>query len=167
MSSFINTSKHFASIQKSIMFLWNQKEKIFNYEIAQIVPEFSIMKGFKRSIVEEKFTEILNTIIDLQVTCVFLQYKHHYIGTLDQRIQETKQEIKENLQLGTLLSKPALFKAIQGVFYQIETEYLTDLRPLSQEEKTALKFLKLLEKRLAYDIASNTDDYVKAQWSIC
>lgn len=166
MSSFINDSKHFASIKKSIMFLLTKKDKLFQYEVDRIVPEFSTRSGLNMYMVEEKLTEIIDTIIDLQVTCVFLQYKDHYEGTLDQDIRETKQQIKTNLNSGDLLNKPALFKAIQCIFYQTETEFLTDLRPLSQEEKKALNFLKLLEKRLAYAIAEDTDFYQRAPWAI-
>lgn len=166
MSSFINNSKHFACTRETINYLYSKREMVFEYDTAQIVPEFTHRKGFARNIVEAKITEIMHTIIDLQVTCVFLQYKHHYVGTLDQDIRNTKVEIKACLNTGKILTKVELFKAIQSMFYQIETEHLTDLRPLFQKEETVLKFFEVLENALAHNIVTHTEEYEKAEWNL-
>lgn len=166
MSSFINSSKHFACIQKSIISLWSQRTSMLEYKIAKIVPELSVNRRSTREVVEAKLTEIMHTIIDIQITCVFLQYRHHYAGKLDQEISETKKQIKTNLNNGKALSMPGLLKAIQCMFYQIELEYLTDLRPLSTEEEVTINFFRTLEKALVYEIATHTSEYENSAWSI-
>ncbi|WP_270561474.1 hypothetical protein [Bacteroides cellulosilyticus] len=166
MSSFINSSKHFASVKKSIITLRYREKDIMKFKIARLLPELSVLNSRNQEMAEEKINEIIDTIIDIQVICVCLQYKHHYIGTLDKKIYETQEHIKGNLETGEILSKIALFKAIQSILYQIELEHLTDLRPLSQKEETALKFMDILKEALMYSIIRNLDEYDKAEWCI-
>lgn len=113
MSSFINSSKHFASVKKSIITLRYREKDIMKFKIARLLPELSVLNSRNQEMAEEKINEIIDTIIDIQVICVCLQYKHHYIGTLDKKIYETQEHIKGNLETGEILSKIALFKAIQ------------------------------------------------------
>jgi DNA primase len=166
MSSFINSSKHFASVKKSIIALRYREKEIMEFKIARLLPELSVFNNRNQEMAEEKINELIDTIIDIQVICVCLQYKHHYIGTLDKKINETQEHIKGNLETGEILSKIALFKAIQSILYQIELDYLTVLRPLSPKEEIALKFMDILKEALMYNIIRDIDEYDKAEWSI-
>ena len=167
MSSFICSNKHFASIAKGIMHIININSFHVSYDLKQIAPQIYSYK----QIANEKFAmkevnSFIETLMELQVLCVSLQYRHHYEGHLDQEISEQREILHMPCDNPVSLSPAALYKSIHCALYQIETEHLEELRPLTSKEKDCLTFFRLFAANIADHIVSGLPDYDKAPWVI-
>lgn len=107
----------------------------------------------------------MDTIRELNVVCVSLQYKNEYKGSLDQEIKEQLEYVKTTLDYESL-NNVGLYKSLQCLNYQIETHHLRELRELTPEEENALFFINELKTHLAHEIVTGLDSYDKAKWSI-
>lgn len=58
MSSFINSSKHFASVKKSIITLRYREKDIMKFKIARLLPELSVLNSRNQEMAEEKINEM-------------------------------------------------------------------------------------------------------------
>ncbi len=166
MSSFINTPKHFNSIEFSIQNLFWGSKFYCPYSFKAVFPELYDKKHYSTERIEKVVTGIMDTLRELSVLCVTLQYKHHYNGTLDNEIVSQKTMLLTDRKDKVLLSNVGLYKAIGNVLYQIETEHLKELRALTPDEENCLFFFKELRNELAADIVSELPEYQDAKYSL-
>lgn len=135
MSSFICSNKHFASIAKGIMCIINTNNFHVSYNLKQIAPQ---IYGYKRTSDEQSAIKEVNSFIEilmeLQVLCVSLQYRHHYEGRLDQEISEQREILHIPCNNPVLLSPVALYKSIQCTLKQNTSKSYDRLH---QKKKTA------------------------------
>ena len=165
MSSFICSSKHFNSIERTVINLTQDQNFYFPYAFKCVYPELYEKRYYTQDRIDSAVTEIVNVLRELNVLCVSLQYKHHYPGTLDKEISEQKAIVSDRAQSANL-SKIELYKALICVSYQIEEQHLTELRQLSQQETNALFFIKEMKGALSADIIRSLPDYDVAAWEI-
>ena len=116
--------------------------------------------------IAEVIGEFVETLKELQVLCVTLQYRHHYEGRLDAEMQEQREIFKADKSRGNELNVYALSKALRCIRYQIETGHLTQLRELTEMEQTALTLLDDLINDLCSYIVCNAQQYEAAKWEI-
>ncbi len=166
MSSFLNTPKHFNSIEFSIQNLFWGSNFYCPYSFKAVFPELYDKKHYSTERIEKTVTGIVDTLRELSVLCVTLQYKHHYTGSLDNEIAGQKTMLLTDKNDKTSLSKVGLYKAINCAMYQIETDHLKELRALTPEEENCLFFFKELSKTLAEDIVNELKEYKDQKWSI-
>ena len=171
MSAFICDPKHFTSIKDAT---FRKFRKSFNgdwkglnthdfkkyLEPAATLPPFKL-EDFTKNLID-KYIDVL---IVLSVETVCLKYKHHLEEgqTVERDIKDQTRAAKRRTEPAEL-SDTALFKAIQCMEYQIETEHLN--RPETTLEKEAQEFFKTLKIQLALIIAGTSADYEKAKWAI-
>lgn len=162
MSSFICNPKHFNTVEYTIqqMFMGAKKSE-YSYTFSKYIKTQSGVDN-----VCENITRFIDTLKELQVLCVTLQYKHHYEGVLDAEISSQRQCLTMEKRHNGSLRPHALIKALKCINYQIETEHLSELRDLTEDEKTAMKMLDNLTKDLCYYIVSNEDAYENSEWEI-
>lgn len=161
MSSFINTKNHFGSIYKSLLKLKNNpcKHRVVTNKLERCLEPFG--KNY-----DERVLNITQTIMELQVTCVILQYEHRYSGKEKERILCSINDLSSFEDKGECLEYAALIKAIQCMLYQIETEHLKPLRKMTKNEALALRFFKGIEFSLLSYCMDNTVEYTSACWCI-
>ena len=114
----------------------------------------------------EEITAFVDTLRELNVLCVSLQYKHHYEGVLDKEIQEQKAELMENKKDATHLNDVDAFKSLQCLSYQIEIRHLKDLRELTVMEELAMALLEEMTNEIATHIVRKLPAYEKARWGL-
>lgn len=114
----------------------------------------------------KEVNSFIETLMELQVLCVSLQYRHHYEGRLDQEISEQREILHIPCNNPVLLSPVALYKSIQCTLYQIETEHLEELRPLTQKEQDCLIFFRFFANNIADFIVHRLKEYDEAPWGI-
>lgn len=167
MSSFICSNKHFASIAKGIMHIININSFHVSYDLKQIAPQiYSYKQTLNEQSAIKEVNSFIGTLMELQVLCVSLQYRHHYEGHLDQEISEQREILHIPCNNPVPLSPAALYKSIHCALYQIETEHLEELRPLTSKEKDCLAFFGLFAANIADHIVSRLPEYDKAPWGI-
>lgn len=166
MSSFICSPKHFNSIEKSIIELTQSNSFYFPYAFKDCLPELYSSKNFLDKDINAKVENLIDRLRELNALCVTLQYKHHYVGTLDAEIQAETVNLLTNKKERQNLPKIGLYKALQCVSYQIELEHLKELRELNEAEKLALLFLKEMINALAHDIINHLPEYENGKWEI-
>jgi hypothetical protein len=164
MSSFICEPKQFNSIEIAVRNLALGDSFYFPYSFKDRLPEL-----YKRStgidIKADKVRDIIDTLRRINVLCVSLQYAHHYEGVLDKEIEDQTKMIMNRKEFQHL-TKVELYKSLSCVNYQIELEHLKELRQLTEDEETAMFFLREFTDCLAHDIVSNLQEYETAKWSI-
>jgi hypothetical protein len=169
MSSFICSPKHFNSCEKAaIEFLAPQNDRYSQFLGSDFYNEYPDFNRANLTPIEfkENISKVFDTLRELQVLCVSLQYKHHYTGKLNEEIQEQKDILMTEKTETVYLNNINLYSALNCLNYQIELEHLTEITPLSQEQKKAYDFLSRLIDALAHRIVRESKDYNKANWSI-
>ena len=167
MSSFICSNKHFASIANGIVRIIETNNFHVSYNLKQIAPQiYSYKQTLNEQSAIKEINSFIETLMDLHVLCVSLQYRHHYEGRLDQDIREQREILHLPCNNPVSLSAAALHKSIRCALYQIETEHLEELRPLTSKEKDCLTFFRLFAINIADYIVSHLPEYGKAPWGI-
>lgn len=166
MSSFIPSAKHFNSIERTVIFLTQNSNFYFPYSFKDKFPKIYNGRHFSQDLIDKEVISIIDTLRELTPLCVTLQYRHHYEGKLDKEIIEQTEILKHDKKGGEPLTKIGLFKALQCLSYQIETDHLKQLRNLTTEEENALFFIDELKNTLAVDIVSSLPDYEAQKWEI-
>lgn len=163
MSSFIHSSKMFNSVQNSIIELLNDNHYNLPYKFRTVYP--ALFSGDKKTAATQ-VKKIINTIREISVLCVCLQYKSHRSepGALQKEIENNLTEVYQGREYMPL-NKHGLVKSLGSIQYQIETEHLTELRPLTGEEAAALEFIDALKFSLSYHIVMNSKEADAAPWS--
>jgi hypothetical protein len=162
MSSFICSSKHFNSIEKALQnYFSGSRASEYSYKFYNYLDCYNSTL----SQIEYKIKQFVNTLRELNVLCVTLQYKHHYDGRLDTEIKEQRESVFNGSEYKEI-NLYGLVKALGSLNYQIEPEHLTELRNLTPEEKTALKLLNDLKYDICYHIVCNDQKYEKSDWEI-
>jgi hypothetical protein len=115
--------------------------------------------------IRETMGGIMDTLKALNVVCFCLQYRDHYPGTLDAEIGRQLLHVNQPLQ-GRRLELPALYKALECLEYQIETQHLVKLRDLNAEEVAALGFLRAMPPAIAAHLIQVSTAYQNAPWAI-
>src|SRR3989304_4081508 len=113
MSSFINSPKHFRSVEDYLCMM-SMNNKI--YSLRQLTTVKSGLFGFPRS---EEIEEFISVLAELQVICVCLQYRKNTAGSLDKEIQEQREIVKQKTSLERL-NEAGAYKALCCIRYQIE-----------------------------------------------
>jgi hypothetical protein len=169
MSSFVCTSRHFNSIEKSLQALfYNRKYSMFylSKKIQPFAPELFSPQNYTLDAIDSRLRELIDSVRELNVLCVNLQYKHHAEpGTLDTIIQLETEAIKGRTG-GSFLNPVQLLKALQCAKYQIETEHLKELRGLTQDEENSLLFISCCIDSLKDLIICQMEDYKSAAWGL-
>jgi len=165
MSSFICSAKHFNSIEKKLHDLIYDNNFYVPYSLKNIVPKFYDRRQSSVKNVEKELTGIVNTLRELNVLCVSLQYKHHYEGVLDTQIQSELNEVKTKTETRHLTNH-GLYNAFSCLNYQIEIGHLKELRELTTDEENALTFLREMKIALASDIVSKLPEDKSNTWEV-
>lgn len=164
MSSFICTAKHYNSIESKLHLLACNSQFYWPYEIGQMYPDLA--NRYTLQTAKEKIiTGIIDTIRELNVICVNLQYRHHLTGKLDSQIESDNIEIKQKTSI-IALNDIALIKALQCCYYQIELHHLKELRELTEGEKNSMLFVSALINHLALNHINKLESYNIAKWCI-
>lgn len=166
MSSFINSAKHFNSIEQKLKRLLRRDFRGW-HSLKDVTPGIYThwTNGVFTESDEQEITEIINTLRDLSVLCVSLQYKHHYEGSLDAEIATQKKAVRVGTDTA-LLSLHGLYNALNCVMYQIEIEHLQELRELTKEESKALEFVEKITSAIAMQIVDELPDDSTCTWSM-
>lgn len=165
MSSFINSAEHFNSVENALAELTYKQGFYVPYSLKQIAPKFYAKQHYSFETVRDEIKGIIDTLKELQVVCVTLQYKHHYEGVLDKEIETQMNlvKIKSNIEG---LSLCGIVKALNCIDYQIEVEHLKELRELTNEEQNALTFVREMVNALNMHIVSDLPEYESAKYCI-
>lgn len=110
-------------------------------------------------------SNMFNTLRELQVVCVSLQYRHHYDGRLDREISEQLTAVRTSTKVQHL-TPSALRRGLQCILYQIEPEHLTELRPLTPDEQGALDLAREIINTIAGYYADQVSEKAGDRWSI-
>jgi hypothetical protein len=165
MSSYICSPKHFNSIEEKLKNLVYDSNFYLPYSLKDILPKWYNKKDNSFDVIFVEIKNIINSLRELNVLCVSLQYKNHYVGRLDQEIENELVIVKQKTEIKGL-SKHGLYNALSCLNYQIELEHLKDLRNLTLEEENAMKFLKEFKISLAEDIIRELEEDKTNTWSI-
>ncbi|GAC1661487.1 MAG: hypothetical protein NVS9B7_29480 [Flavisolibacter sp.] len=114
---------------------------------------------------ETELTNVIETLRELNVLCVTLQYKNHYIGTLDNEMEEQLTIVKDRTEKKTL-SLHGLYNALKCVNYQIEIEHLKEIRELSTREENAILFLDIMMRAISEQIVENLPEDKTHVWEV-
>ena len=167
MSSYINSAEHFNSIETKLHRLLLDNNFRGWSTLKDIAP--NIYKHWTNRCLgkgdEAEITAIIDTLREIQVLCVSLQYKHHYEGTLDTEIETERQAVKVRTAV-TNLSLHGLCNALECVNYQIEIKHLKELRELTIEEENALKFIDKITEAIVRQIVAELPDDRTCTWSL-
>ena len=166
MSSFIHNAKHFNSVEQAFKRLAIDRSFYFPYSFKQCFPVLQRSHDHGFATINEEIKQIFDTIREISVLCVTLQYKDYYAGKLDAQIEVEKNDLMSNKKQFKGLNNIETLVALQSIDYQIEIEHLKDLRPLTDQESNALFFIKEMISKLALYIVSKLPETDKAQWSI-
>ena len=166
MSSFIPSSKHFNSIEQSLISLTMSSEFYFPYSFKSRFPKLYNKRNYTQDCIDAEVRQIVDTLRELTAICVSLQYKHHYTGTLNSEIQGQIEILNHDKKSYNSLTKIGLYKALSCVGYQIEAEHLKELRDLTTEEENALFFVNEMQNTLSMDIVRNLPSYDSEMWNI-
>jgi len=159
MSSFICTPKHFNSVANYVAFT------AINHDHLKYGKAFRDYRKISPFLAEKKLLALFDTLKELSVLCVTLQYKHHYTGKLDQTIEAETKAIKQQTNI-ELLTPISCYKLLGCITYQIEVEHLKELRELTPEETAALNFCEDFKNDLAHHIVCELPEYDKAKYTI-
>lgn len=160
MSSFICNPEHFNSIERALKSLGNDTS-------FYLTPKFSkLLKSFHPQDDYEAITIFMDTLRELSVLCVSLQYKHHYVGFLDKEIEDQKAILFSDKHSSITLDHVGLLKAIQCVGYQIELEHLQELREITEAEQNAIGLIEGYEQTLSMYIINKLPSYEASAWCI-
>lgn len=158
MSSFICSPTHFNSIE----FYLVQKQLGSD----QIYCLRKLAKTINKWATSEEITGFMDTLRELSVLCVSLQYKHHYENKLDAEIAEQRNTLFNNKTTKAHLNDISAYKALQCINYQIEIFHLKELRNLTAPEEMAMELLHEITGEIAMKIVRTLPAYEKAGWSI-
>jgi hypothetical protein len=165
MSSFLHSSTHFNSVEKSLFKLISDNS---SYYLPYSIKEFFVdcyNKNQQKGLCE--INDFMNTIRNISVLCTNLQYKNHDTVNLDADIEYSYQELITNTKNSIKLSDIDLLKALQSINYQIEINHLTNLRSLTKKEEVSMFILNELINSIAIHIVTNTTEYNNSKgWSL-
>lgn len=163
MSSFICGAKHFNSIEKALHRVAVNNEIYLSSDMKEICPAW--YTGDSKAEIEKEISQLVDTLRNINVLCVSLQYKHHYEGKLDQEITDQLNLVKEKTKVKEL-SLHGLYNALRCLNYQIEIEHLMGLRELTPEEKNALLFLDTIMNLIAHKLVSDLPEDKTNRWEV-
>lgn len=165
MSRIINFRRHFDSIIEGLMYRYRTTQ-FFCAQNLEVIPELRV--GNIEKEVRKRVSELVLTIMDLQIYSFYSQYSSHSDLPSKQLIKEQREEMHREESPDPLeLKDPiCLYKAMSCAIYQIEPEDIEKIHPLSEKEKNAIKFFKYLLHHLAESIILQLPEYDKADWAI-
>lgn len=169
MSSFICSPKHFNSVEWNLrnLLIYNTRDFYFPYELKAKYPILYNRSG-SVEMQENELQAVMDNLRELNAVCVTLQYKDHYIGSLDKEIQTQKDNLLNNRKAikPAVLNTRGLYNALKCINYQIEIEHLKDLFGLNDAQRDAMSFLKEMINALAHHIVSQLPEEKGNNWSI-
>lgn len=165
MSIEINTRRHFDSIIEGLMYRYRTNQ-FFCAQNKEIIPELGVSNIEQK--VRKQVRELALAIMDLQIYSYYSQYSSHFDLPPEQLIKEQREETHSEESPDPLeLKDPiCLYKAMSCAIYQIDTEYIEKIHPLTEKEKNAVKFFKYFLYHLAESIIIQLPEYDKADWAI-
>ena len=177
MSAFIQDAMHFNSIEESLISALNTGKEYqrfyFPYSMKKAFPKLACYITVPMTLQSERekvIKEQINILRKLNISTFVLKYY--------KRGQENEKEIiSKELRSGIFwtthtkksraLNPTELAKALSGLHYQIEINYLKEIRPLTEKEKNAMFFLTEMINTVCNYIVSNTKEYEEAKcWAI-
>jgi len=166
MSSFIHTDCHFNSVERAIQhMLVGRQASLIAWDLIKQNPKLNASHNGIDA-VWEHVSVLMDEVRKLSALCVSLQYKHHHEGVLDSEIEEQTSYLLSHKSTIVSLSLFELYKAIQSILYQIETEHLKQLRDLTALEKESLDMLNILKVEMPMYLIDQLEEYQNARWSI-
>lgn len=166
MSSFICDPKHFNSVEQSLnkLFCYNDRFK-YVYELKKDFPVLYQNPKQLIETIEGQIKAIIDELRYLNIVCVTLQYRSHF-DNLDTEIARQK-EIMSSSNDYQELDIMGIYKALNCISYQIETEHLNELGGLNDKQLKAYKFLLTMEDVLAHHLIRSSKTYDSYKWEIC
>ena len=158
MSSFICSPVQFNSIE----YYLSQKQ-LGNDPIYCLQ---KLAKTANRWATGEEIGGLMDTLRDLSVLCISLQYRHHYKNGLDKEIAEQRKTLFNNKKPRVILNDISAYKSLQCVSYQIEIFHLKELRNLTAPEELVMELLHEITCEIAMKIVRRLPEYEKASWSL-
>lgn len=158
MSSFICSPKHYNSIERKLIYELvdrGNKELEIPYEIRKSMPVFT----------PTDISKIVDTIRELNVLCVSLQYKHHYEGVLDNEIETQKLILTDRRECADLTIH-GLYNAMRCAIYQIEIRHLKELRETTEQENKAMIFFDEMINKIAHHLVRKMPEDKSNCWSL-
>lgn len=161
MSSYINSPKHFNSIEHKFHLLANSNEFSFPYSVSSILPNCYNKNETLIETMERELTDVIDTLRELNVLCVTLQYKDACAVELQAELKfvKTKTKIKD-------LTLHGLYNALCCLDYQIELSHLEQTRKLTVKEQSAVQFLKEMRISIAIKLVRSLPEDKTNTWSI-
>ena len=165
MSSYIPSNIHFNSAERAVKALITTKDFYTTKAIREAFPVLADYHSLPKQ-KEEAVSVIFFTLRRLTVLCVSLQYRHHYVGTLDKEICQQMGELVSDRKSHKILNTYGLLSGLKCINYQIESRHLSDIRDLTEEENNALLFLNEMISAVALYIVEHSEEYKKQKWGI-
>jgi len=158
MSSFICSREHFNSVEYYLVQTQLSKDPIYCLR--------KLAKTSNKSATPEEITAFMDTLRELSVLCVSLQYRHHHKNGLDAEIAAQRKTLFSNKTPRVHLAEISAYKALQSVNYQLEISHLIEIRQLTPVEEQAMELLGDISNEIAAKIIRKLSAYEKAAWSI-
>lgn len=166
MSSFICSAKHFNSIEKNLIDLLKKNDFSIPYNLRDLLPtQYYNPYGLSEEARKRELRPFIDELRQLNVLAVTLQYKDHYQGTLDKEIEDQNTIICDRSKAKEL-TPLGLYNALRSLNYQIEVEHIQELRPLTMEEETSMRFLDEFTQAIARYIISNLPEDKTNVWTL-
>lgn len=165
MSSIICTPKHFYSIERALQEMILSKGLNIPYSLREICPKSYQLNPKDIKAITSEISTLIDTLSELNVICVNLQYRHKFKGKLNSQIQAEILHVKQR-NCFKHLSKLGLYNALGCLSYQIEIEHLLELRPLEEREVKAMEFLKEITIALGQRIITELPEDTTNKWDI-
>lgn len=163
MSSFINTRRHFDSIAAGMKLLFRYQDFFIPDNLRKHLPGELLNPGKPDT---DRVDELVERLMNLQILSVCNQYCE---GSPEKVAADVAEQMaamgapgKNPLTLNSVL----LVKALDCAMYQIEEEYLTKYRALTEQEKDCLAFFEGFVNHLAGYIVRRSEQYENFTWAI-
>lgn len=164
MSSFICSPKHFNSLEVSMTKFFTSKDRFYCYALKEKFPILYEARRESPEKVAREIVSIVNSLRELNIVCVTLQYASHY-ENIDKEMNEQREYMISDKSY-QVLNTVEIYKVLQCTRYQIETDHLDDFGGLNKHQQRAWDFLEIFIPALAEYIVDNTTVYDKAPWGL-
>ncbi len=166
MSSMLLNPIHFNSAEKKLVRWLNTDENFrIPFELKVDYPELYGLDRYDFEARKMMIANIFKNLKRLSNLCWHLQYKSHYVGTLNEEVQSSQVQF-DTVKDAIKINRYGLLKALRCINYQIELSHLIEVRQLDDDERKAMKFLEVMINEIALAIVMESEKYQEAQWEI-
>jgi hypothetical protein len=166
MSSYVCSAKHFNSVENALQILLASKTNGFSAPAAFREKFPSVYYKSDFDAIDKTVTVICNELRKLNVLTVTYQYKDHYKGRVNTEIKTATDALLKYRTEKVKLTTLGLYNALNCIEFQIETQHITDFRPLYPEEENALLFLTEMIESIGLYIIRKLPEDKTCRWEI-